>query len=96
MFYVGQKVVCVKANTSLLKVGKIYTVRGIWECCLTNLDVGLSHKVGTHCDKCQCVVYDKIQWINSVQFVPLEEWQEYEFSLNELIKEINEPLLVEN
>lgn len=55
MYYIGQKVVCVKSygTDPRLIEGQIYRVLDIWSCCsVINLDVGLTHSVGTHCLRC--------------------------------------------
>ena len=56
MYYIGQKVVCVKSygTDPRLIEGQIYRVLDIWSCCsVINLDVGLTHSVGTHCVRCE-------------------------------------------
>jgi len=95
MWYTGQKVVCIETRTGALTVGKVYTVLGIWECCLVNLDVGLTARVGTHCKKCNEVKRGSVWWINSKQFVPLEEWEETDSIVEEMLKEITitEPVI---
>lgn len=92
MYYIGQKVVCVKSygTDPRLIEGQIYRVLDIWSCCsVINLDVGLTHSVGTHCLRCYKERLDGIQWVNSVQFAPLEENKEHNKALEQLFKELD-------
>ena len=95
MFYVGQKVVCIKAYTSQLTEGEIYTIQGLWECCMLNLDVGLNcYALGSHCNDCEDETSDSIAWTQSKQFVTLDEWEAICEAVADLEKDINIPVLV--
>jgi hypothetical protein len=98
MFYIGQKVVCIKGKFSAcgvdLKENGIYTVKNIWSCrCNMVLDVGLRITSNDICFNCDTLLStDGVWWLYAKRFVPLEEWQDADKNIKQLLKEIQEPV----
>ncbi len=100
MWYIGQKVVCVKPHSSgVLVLDKIYTVQGIKNCrCAVNLNVGIAatqtekHAGGTMCYGCNTDLSDSIQYFAANRFVPLSEFYANETAVDEMVKESQENL----
>ena len=82
MFYIGQKVVCIKKSVAApLVVDKIYTTEGLLSCsCSTNISVGLlvsPSRNGTRCYRCGEIINRSLQWYhNSNMFMPLDSYSE--------------------
>jgi len=93
MFKIGQEVVCIKTSkyTPEIKEGKIFTIHGIWNCCLMNLDVGIRKDVVTRCAECHALSDTvNIVWKKASHFAPLISNQE----LQEILNEVEEPVLL--
>ena len=76
MWYVGQKVVCVKTHSQNAVVeGNIYTIAAINKCCKPRLDVGVRVPFplrGVQCPRCGGVSSGDIWWMGSSLFRPLD------------------------
>ena len=100
MFYIGQKVVCIAGKYSVCGVKlieqKIYEIKNIWSCkCNTVLDVGIHINTNVTCFKCNTILSkDGTWWLYAKRFVPLEEWQNADENVKQLLKVIQEPVLL--
>jgi len=100
MFYRGQKVVCIEGHTSCCGIklvdGISYIVKKIGSCnCNALLDVGITIATNTKCFKCNTLLStDGTWWLYAKRFVPLDEWQNAEENVIQLLKEIQEPVVL--
>ena len=89
-FNIGQRVVCVNANSPFTKKDEIYVVSQIGNCpkCKRALiDLGFYTKRET-CAYCKTVISKDIQWFAPIDFRPLE----YETCHAEIIQKFESPI----
>lgn len=98
MFNVGQKVVCIEGKLENGKVvlveQHIYTVRNISGCrCHALVDVGRTTP-SVKCYKCNTFISsDGTWWFYATRFIPLDEWQKANENVQQLMEEIQDPIL---
>ncbi len=79
MWYIGQKVICVKARLNIpIKEGKIYTIIGIYECSCGRIKLDIGETVGmismgTRCDCGKCI-FTFIWHFDSCRFCPIDSY----------------------
>ena len=97
MFHKGQKVVCIRGKFEygqlVLVENHTYTVRNISCCkCSDLVDVGL-RTPSVKCFKCNTVIAnDGTWWFYASRFVPLDEWRDFNASLQQLKEDMQVPL----